>query len=261
MCRAQSLGGGGDGSAMPSYAAAPRMRAARARAPARTRSQPRGAASSLPPSDSPFPLPEERAHLSPPLNPAAGRTLIPSASLPPGAGGSEAHEIAAMAGPTSRLLLLARRADRCRSLPLLLPRAVHAAAAAWAPSPTAPPPRLPASSPVRRYGIDWPISATVTASYRIPRSLFRFTFTGNSESAWLVSALEKECWDWISAVFATLRFRGYAIGVKIFAVVLLIHLSQLSTVKAKKVYDLREQHTRPGRPKCAYHGIGFHAYL
>ena len=127
------------------------MRAARARAPARTRSQPRGAASSLPPSDSPSPLPEERAHLSPPLNPAAGRTLIPSASLPPGAGGSEAHEIAAMAGPTSRLLLLARRADRCRSLPLLLPRAVHAAAAAGAPSPTAPPPRLPVSAPVRRY--------------------------------------------------------------------------------------------------------------
>ena len=199
------------------------------------------------------PKPRRRPHPDP----------VPSSPrfLPPGAGGSEAHEIPAMAGPTSRLLLLARRADRCRSLPLLLPRAVHAAAAAGAPSPTAPPPRLPASSPVRRYGIDWPISATVTASYRIPRSLFRFTFTGNSESAWLVSALEKECWDWISAVFATLRFRGYAIGVKIFAVVLLIHLSQLSTVKAKKVYDLREQHTRPGRPKCAYHGIGFHAYL
>ncbi|PUZ69526.1 hypothetical protein GQ55_2G116000 [Panicum hallii var. hallii] len=56
-----------------------------------------------------------------------------------------------MAGPTSRLLLLARRADRCRSLPLLLPRAVHAAAAAGAPSPKAPPPRLPASAPLRRY--------------------------------------------------------------------------------------------------------------
>ncbi|KAG2633443.1 hypothetical protein PVAP13_2NG268000 [Panicum virgatum] len=56
-----------------------------------------------------------------------------------------------MAGPTSRLLLLARRADRCRSLPLLLPRAVHAAAAAGAPSPTAPPPRLPVSAPVRSY--------------------------------------------------------------------------------------------------------------
>jgi len=42
--------------------------------------------------------------------------------------------------------------------------------------------------------------------------------------------------------------------------VLLIHLSQLSTVKAKKVYDLREQHTRPGWPKCPYRGIGFHAY-
>ncbi|PAN10871.1 hypothetical protein PAHAL_2G119400 [Panicum hallii] len=56
-----------------------------------------------------------------------------------------------MAGPTSRLLLLARRADRCRSLPLLLPRAVHAAAAAVAPSPKAPPPRLPASAPLRRY--------------------------------------------------------------------------------------------------------------
>ena len=33
-----------------------------------------------------------------------------------------------MAGPTSRLLLLARRADRCRSLPLLLPRAPAPAA-------------------------------------------------------------------------------------------------------------------------------------
>jgi hypothetical protein len=31
-------------------------------------------------------------------------------------------------------------------------------------------------------------------------------------------------------------------------------------VKAKKVYDLREQHTRPGWPKCPYRGIGFHAY-
>ena len=258
MCRAGPvsplLGGGG-------AVAPPRMRdACRAGSGASSHTVPATRRRLLPPSLR-LSLSEERAHLSPPLNPAAGRTLIPSASLPPGAGGSEAHEIAAMAGPTSRLLLLARRADRCRSLPLLLPRAVHAAAAAWAPSPTAPPPRLPASSPVRRYGIDWPISATVTASYRIPRSLFRFTFTGNSESAWLVSALEKECWDWISAVFATLRFRGYAIGVKIFAVVLLIHLSQLSTVKAKKVYDLREQHTRPGRPKCAYHGIGFHAYL
>nr|CAB3452780.1 unnamed protein product [Digitaria exilis] len=58
-----------------------------------------------------------------------------------------------MAGATTRLLLLARRADRRRSLPLLLPRAVHAAAAAAVevPSPTAPPPRLPASPPVRRY--------------------------------------------------------------------------------------------------------------
>jgi len=132
------------------------MRAARARAPARTRSQPRGAASSLPPSlrlslsasrgasaSLSSPKPRRRPHPDP----------VPSSPrfLPPGAGGSEAHEIPAMAGPTSRLLLLARRADRCRSLPLLLPRAVHAAAAAGAPSPTAPPPRLPVSAPVRRY--------------------------------------------------------------------------------------------------------------
>ncbi|KAF8690866.1 hypothetical protein HU200_041268 [Digitaria exilis] len=57
-----------------------------------------------------------------------------------------------MAGATTRLLLLARRADRRRSLPLLLPRTVHAAAAVEGPSPTAPPPpRLPASPPVRSY--------------------------------------------------------------------------------------------------------------
>ncbi|CAN6210044.1 unnamed protein product [Urochloa humidicola] len=58
-----------------------------------------------------------------------------------------------MAGPTSRLLLLARRADRCRGLPLLLPRAIHAAAAgaAGSPSPTAPPPCCPALVPLRSY--------------------------------------------------------------------------------------------------------------
>ncbi|GJN37220.1 hypothetical protein PR202_gb26179 [Eleusine coracana subsp. coracana] len=55
-----------------------------------------------------------------------------------------------MAGPTSRLFLLARRGDSQR-LPslLLIPRSVHAAA--WAATSPISPPPLPASSSVRRY--------------------------------------------------------------------------------------------------------------
>ncbi|WVZ63034.1 hypothetical protein U9M48_012709 [Paspalum notatum var. saurae] len=58
-----------------------------------------------------------------------------------------------MAGPTSRLILLARRADRRGGLPFLVPRAVQAAPAAGAPASPAlpPPPPLPASALVRSY--------------------------------------------------------------------------------------------------------------
>ncbi|KAJ1288513.1 hypothetical protein BS78_02G094800 [Paspalum vaginatum] len=57
-----------------------------------------------------------------------------------------------MAGPTSRLILLARRADRRRGLAFIVPRAVQAAPAAGAPASPAspPPPPLPASALVRR---------------------------------------------------------------------------------------------------------------
>ncbi|ONM53362.1 Ubiquinone biosynthesis protein ubiB [Zea mays] len=55
-----------------------------------------------------------------------------------------------MAGPTSRLLILARRADRRRCLPFLVPRALQAAPPTF--SPALPlPPCLPASTPVMSY--------------------------------------------------------------------------------------------------------------
>jgi hypothetical protein len=145
-------------------------------APARTRLQPRGAASSLLSPTLPLHFPRDKAGISgfsspKRQNPTAAPSILPPSSprfLPVRA--AEAHEIPTMAGPTSRLLLLARRSDRCRSLPLL-PRAVHAAAGTGAPSPTAAaPPRLPASAPVRRYRLALPSPHP----HRIPGSQFRF---------------------------------------------------------------------------------------
>ncbi|KAG0542788.1 hypothetical protein BDA96_02G134200 [Sorghum bicolor] len=55
-----------------------------------------------------------------------------------------------MSGPTSRLLLLARRADRRRGLPFLVPRALQAGPATSSPA-LPPPPCFPASTPVMSY--------------------------------------------------------------------------------------------------------------
>ncbi|CAD6225774.1 unnamed protein product [Miscanthus lutarioriparius] len=55
-----------------------------------------------------------------------------------------------MSGPTLRLLLLARRADRRRGLPFLVPRALQATPATSSPA-LPPPPCLPASTPVMSY--------------------------------------------------------------------------------------------------------------
>jgi hypothetical protein len=104
-----------------------------ARSPARARARPRAAASS-------FLLSSPRS---------ASLSAHPSAPFLTARAGGGADEIPAMAGPTSRLLLLARRGDCCRG-PSLLPRPVHAAAWAASSPPPPPPPSLPAWSQLRR---------------------------------------------------------------------------------------------------------------
>lgn len=104
-------------------------------------------AAPLPPSSHRVRLRRTRLSLS--LSSPKPYAALLSLPVSPSRAGGGADEIPAMAGPTSRLLILARRADRRRCLPFLVPRALQAAPPTF--SPALPlPPCLPASTPVMR---------------------------------------------------------------------------------------------------------------